>query len=729
MDWDFNFDDILREHGVELDEADSAPSAAPAEMPEESQWLPPDAAPEEVLPESEYDSPQEADFTFYEPQKPASSVSRARPLHESEPLQRKNIQHPQKKPSAHAAPAPKNSAHVSAKADERSCSKDAKRSAKEERAAAKEAAIAAKEAERRADLRAREAERMSREQDKADREEAKLRAKAARKKRAEIRRRKFRTVLIILCAVLLLALAGGIYAGFKVNRSDKIFPNVYAGNINLGKMTSEEAAKALADAGWDVRTSTPLTVKTFGNVTQEIDPVKAGAVLLKEDVVKAAYAYGHDGSVLSSLMKYIEALIQTVDVNNKEKSLNTSYLTDCITEIETNLAGALGDEPYTVDTEAKTLVFSKGQGSMRLDVKDLYDAVLSALDNGTSELMFTSLSKEPVMPDIDAIHTTLAAEPENARYTDDGKFGVIKETVGCEFDVAAAKQAWEAAQPAEFITVPLSVTYPEVTGAALESQLYRDLLGAMTTKYSNSSENRCSNVRLATSKINGTIMYPGDSFSYNEVVGARTKEAGFLPAPAYAGVGEDGVKDEIGGGACQVSTTLYASTVFAFMETVERHNHIYPVNYIQLGTDATVTIPEDGGNIMDFKFRNNRNYPIKIVGYTEETINENNEPFKTITFEIWGTLEDNDYMPIEFDNSYSWIYDYDRFIDPAYPDRDGYEIKLTNERYMFEDGIGSGTRTITHREVHDADGNLILDEILNPLISTGHAMDTYYNHG
>ncbi len=241
----------------------------------------------------------------------------------------------------------------------------------------------------------------------------------------------------------------------------------------------------------------------------------------------------------------------------------------------------------------------------------------------------------------------------------------------------------------------------------------------MTTKFPNSGENRRSNLELATSKIDGMIMYPGDEFSYNEVVGQRTEEAGFLPAPAYV---DGDVKDEIGGGACQVSSTLYAATLFSFLETVERECHYFPVNYMQMGTDATVTIPEGGGRSIDFKFRNSRNYPIKLVGIF------NNEE-STLTFEIWGTLEDDDYMPVEFDSSYSWTYDFDKFIDPAYPDRDGYTIKLTHETYGFEDDVGSGYRTLTHRQVIDADGNIVVDEITNTKLANGnYAMDTYYQH-
>ena len=153
---------------------------------------------------------------------------------------------------------------------------------------------------------------------------------------------------------------------------------------------------------------------------------------------------------------------------------------------------------------------------------------------------------------------------------------------------------------------------------------------------------------------------------------------------------------------------------------------------MQLGTDATVTIP-DGGTVMDLKFRNNRNYPIKIVSYSE--VDEDNY-IRELTFEIWGTLEDSDYMPVEFDNSWGWSLIYDRTVNPVDPNRPGYKIKLEHEKYYFSDDIGEGVRTLTHRMILDPTqsdnwGNLLVvqDEILNPeLPNGGLAMDTYYDH-
>ena len=199
-------------------------------------------------------------------------------------------------------------------------------------------------------------------------------------------------------------------------------------------------------------------------------------------------------------------------------------------------------------------------------------------------------------------------------------------------------------------------------------------------------------------------------------------------APAYAGYGD--IKDEIGGGVCQVSTGVYAAALFSFLDISSHTCHIYPPNYIQLGMDATVSIPESGGRTIDLRIKNSKNYPIKIVGTCEETTDAaSGKPRKYCTIEIWGTLEDDDYMPVEFDNSYSDIYDYDRVIDPAYENREGYKIKFTHEENEFEDDYGKGLRTLTHRKVYDSSGTLVEDRIINPTYSAGYALDTYYYRG
>lgn len=534
--------------------------------------------------------------------------------------------------------------------------------------------------------------------------------------------KKFMVVLTVLLIVLILILGGGLFGSFYVASLDTNYPKLTINGIPVGGLTREQTAAVLDEAGWNELRSTPLTVTTVGGLSFTVDPEQAGLAANSEDTADYAWSYGRDGNIFQNFGSYLRCMLRPVALEMESRNANLDYIRSCIARNRDDITALLGDSEYTPDYEHEQLILKKGWGQLRLDEAALEDAIVHALQAGDTELEFSTLVGGLLCPDFDAIHAALMKDPRDASFTDDGRFDVIDEIIGCSFDVDAARQIWTEAAPAADVLIPMTVTWPAVTGQQLRDSLYHDLLGACTTSYWNSSPNRISNVELASEKINGTILYPGDLFSYNEVVGERTLESGFLPAPAYV---DGDVKDEVGGGACQVSSTLYAATVFAFLETVERTNHYFPVSYMQLGTDATVTIP-DGGTIMDLKFRNNKNYPIKIVTYS--TVDEDNY-VRDLTFEIWGTLEEDDYMPVEFDNSWGWALTYDRIIDPADPNRPGYKIKLEHERYYFMDEQGEGSRTLTYRRIYDMAGTMIHEDLLNPLLPNGGpAMDTYYDH-
>ena len=148
------------------------------------------------------------------------------------------------------------------------------------------------------------------------------------------------------------------------------------------------------------------------------------------------------------------------------------------------------------------------------------------------------------------------------------------------------------------------------------------LIATYTTDASTSSSARLHNIRLALSTINGTCLEPGEVFSFNGVVGERTKAAGYRPAPAYSRME---TVMEYGGGICQVSSTLYAAVEKAGLEIVERHSHSLKVTYIPKGMDATV----DWGN-KDFKFANNTGEAIYIVGYVDG--------FEQVHISLYGRL-------------------------------------------------------------------------------------------
>ena len=160
--------------------------------------------------------------------------------------------------------------------------------------------------------------------------------------------------------------------------------------------------------------------------------------------------------------------------------------------------------------------------------------------------------------------------------------------------------------------VKLTLTYPEISLKQVRAPYCLDVLSSCTTSYRGSSPERVNNVERAAQNINtygdftdGYILQPGEEFSFNNVVGQRTEENGFMKAPVYV---SSGSTEDYGGGICQVSTTIYCAALYANLKISERHNHLYIIHYWPTaGCDATV----DWGHL-DFRFKNNKEYPIKL---------------------------------------------------------------------------------------------------------------------
>lgn len=171
--------------------------------------------------------------------------------------------------------------------------------------------------------------------------------------------------------------------------------------------------------------------------------------------------------------------------------------------------------------------------------------------------------------------------------------------------------------------IDLAVDVTEPKGSAEELSKLTDVLGTFTTSYSTSSAARCKNVENGCRLVNSTILYPGDEFSTYEAIKPFTEANGYFPAGSYL---NGRVVESLGGGICQVSTTLYNAVLLSELEVTERNNHSMIVTYVNPSMDAAIA--ESSGK--DFKFVNNWNNPIYIEGFTEG---------KQITFTIYGVEE------------------------------------------------------------------------------------------
>ena len=202
--------------------------------------------------------------------------------------------------------------------------------------------------------------------------------------------------------------------------------------------------------------------------------------------------------------------------------------------------------------------------------------------------------------DLQAIHKNIFTKPKDAYYTEN-PFIIHEQKIGIDFDIQNAQNKIDMAPNSEKYTIDLNLTNPNVFVKDLN--VFPDKLSTFSTKYVN-NPNRTTNLMLAANKINGTVLMPGESFSFNRVVGERTIAAGYKNAAIFVN-GE--VEDGLAGGICQISSTLYDAVIGANLEIKERHNHSKLTSYLPGGKDATVVWKR-----LDFQFVNNREYPIKI---------------------------------------------------------------------------------------------------------------------
>jgi vancomycin resistance protein YoaR len=238
--------------------------------------------------------------------------------------------------------------------------------------------------------------------------------------------------------------------------------------------------------------------------------------------------------------------------------------------------------------------------------------------------------EEPEKPDLQEIYDQFYIAPVDDTI-DLENHCVIPGAWGYHFDMEKAQKQVNDAEFGETVYISMEFLEPEIYG---DKVYFRDVLGYCETQHTDDA-NRNNNLRRACESMNGVVLQPGEVFSYNDTLGQRTKENGYLPAGAYSGWE---LVQSYGGGICQGSSTVYCAALYADMEIVHRRNHGYRVGYMQPGLDATVNW---GGP--DFQFRNSSHFPIKIAAEVSDGC---------VKVTILGT-EDRDYY-IEMETEVQW---------------------------------------------------------------------------
>ncbi len=420
-------------------------------------------------------------------------------------------------------------------------------------------------------------------------------------KKVQKKRHRRRNVLIVV-VVLVVLFAGYLVTCFMPG-DETILAGVSVNGTEVGGMTKKEAETAIQESFEANYTDASLQVHAL-ETTYEVQMGDCIA-LDTDDAARAAADFGH-GSFLTRGIAWIEANLfghnfvrnpQVSDEKELDRALKASGISGLNTTVQSSYA-----------VEGDTLVLTKGVTGVSADTDSLKELLTAAVDRDDYDTVIECPTVEGVVKDFDlqGVYDEVHTKKSNATLDPDQDYAIVKSVKGVKFDVDEAQKAFDAAEEGESVDVALTIKKPDISTKKLKKYLFRDELGSYTTNVGGTSA-RISNVSLAADTINGTILLPGETFSYNDVVGERTAERGYQKAPAYS-AGE--TVQELGGGICQVSSTLYMATLLSNLEIVEHHNHTYISDYIGLGMDATVSWGSP-----DYQFKNDTDYPIKIEAY------------------------------------------------------------------------------------------------------------------
>ena len=471
----------------------------------------------------------------------------------------------------------------------------------------------------------------------------------------EFSRRK--PVIIATALLAVLALVGIIFGCQALfdPLDNRIAQGVTIGGLEVGGMTRKEAREALRAAALETVLTEELTVQ-LPKDTITLAPYDLEAELDISGAVRTAFRVERteDGTVYNiGLLPYLTLDKDAIRSQlQRYADIHDTDLTQPTYRMEGDMP-SLSTETPAEEVPCQTLQITLGLPTAHLDVDAAFFAVMEAYDQAISACREGSYGvtldvpydAEPEAPDLAAIYGEFALEAVDDSL-DMESYGFVYGSYGYHFDTEAAAQAVSAASYGETVDIPMVCTEPEIFG---DGVYFRDVLGQCETKH-NANENRNNNLRLLCAALDGVILQPGEEFSYNETVGERTAERGYLPAPAYSG---NRLVDSTGGGVCQGSSTLYNCVLLADLEVTNRVCHGGVINYLPLGLDATVN-----WGTTDFCFRNSANFPVKIQaevsdGYVKMKLLGTDEKDYYIVLDARSWTEGD----ITYANSYKCKYD------------------------------------------------------------------------
>lgn len=419
-------------------------------------------------------------------------------------------------------------------------------------------------------------------------------------KRQEKKKSKKR-IIILLVVLALLAIAACVTAyASKLLSYDKVYEGVYVGETSVAGMSEEELRTKITELV-DLSEVYDITIR-IGDASEQISTLALAPVLDVDKMAETAMEYGRKEKGLARFGE-----ISGIKKNPVTVPVSLSFDEYALQTVLDKLSGTLDITAIdnTIEIGTNSLTITRGEPGRGIVYSEAKTAVTDCLLNHSDEAVLQLKDIEPEEITFDYLKRHTASEPTDATYTvSDHRLVFTESSPGVSLNEDAVNRVLETSNGKDIVVVPATVKQPAVTTEALKASLLCDELGTFSSDFSSSSADRAHNIQLACDKINGYVLAPGEEFSYNDVVGPRTAERGFRVANVYVG---NTVQPGIGGGICQVSSTMFNAVVYADLEITARRNHTLPVTYVPMGRDATVSY----GSV-DFKFKNNYSKPIEI---------------------------------------------------------------------------------------------------------------------
>ena len=448
--------------------------------------------------------------------------------------------------------------------------------------------------DRKVEIVERETEKQAESGETSNNKTLKNSKKAGNKEKNKI---KFLLIPILIAILLIFSV---IFAIINIG-NEKILGKVSIMGIDVSNMTREEAKETLSQLIENKLTEEIILKKDDYETSLNANQLDANFDL--DTAVNEALNIGREGNIVKNNYSILYSMLFGKEIECKF-NYNEENLNEKLDDIESKLPGAVVQSSYYIEDES--LIIVKGEEGLSIKKDELKNTIINEIKDIKQKYDIIEIPTVNIKPDeinLEDIKNEIYKEPQDA-YITENPTTVHTHVNGVDFAISLEEAEKILAEDKQEYTIPLKITVPDKTIADLGEEAFPDELGKYSTRYDPTNKNRSNNISISTEKIDGTIIMPGETFSYNQTVGERTIAEGYKEAGAYAG---GRVVQDVGGGICQTSSTLYNAVLLANLEIVDRSNHQFLTSYVDPGRDATVA-----WGAIDFKFKNNRSYPIKI---------------------------------------------------------------------------------------------------------------------